>query len=79
MTHPPGSDPVAATPSAMRYRVRAVDHGERSAPDQAPGPRFQFRDEAERYVQAMVGAGDQPMILEKLAAAGCWLPLATLG
>jgi hypothetical protein len=26
-----------------------------------------------------VRSADQPMILEKLAAAGCWLPLATLG
>lgn len=79
MTPPGRSDSLEATPSAMRYRVRAVDHAEHSVPDQSPGPRFQYRDEAERYGQAMVLAGDQPMILEKLAAAGCWLPLATLG
>jgi len=83
MTPPDGCNPVAApvpTPAAaMRYRVRAVDHGEQSVPDQSPGPRFQFRDEAERYGRAMVQSADQPMILEKLAAAGCWLPLATLG
>jgi hypothetical protein len=43
------------------------------------GPRFLCRDEAESYADALVRSGRQPLILEKLARAGCWLPLETLG
>lgn len=50
---------------------------ERSAPDQDPGPRFLCRDAAESYANRR--ALHQTMILEKLAPAGCWLPLTTLG
>ena len=62
-----------------RYRVRAVDGAEHSAPDQVAGPRFERRDEAERYADALVRISERSMIVEKLAAAGCWLPLGTVG
>jgi hypothetical protein len=62
-----------------RYRVRAVDGAEHSAPDQVAGPRFERRDEAERYADAQGRISERSMIVEKLAAAGCWLPLGTVG
>jgi hypothetical protein len=62
-----------------RYRVRAVDGAEYSAPDQVAGPRFERRDEAERYADAQGRISERSMIVEKLAAAGCWLPLGTVG
>jgi len=62
-----------------RYRVRAVDGAERSAPDQVAGPLFERRDEAERYADAQGRISERSMIVEKLAAAGCWLPLGTVG
>jgi hypothetical protein len=62
-----------------RYRVRAVEGVERSAPDQVAGPRFEQREEAERYANALVRISEQSMIVEKLAAGGCWLPLGTVG
>jgi hypothetical protein len=58
-----------------RYRVRAVDGAEYSAPDQVAGPRFERRDEAERYADAQGRISERSMIVEKLAAAGCWLPV----
>jgi hypothetical protein len=62
-----------------RYRVRAVDGAEHSAPDQVAGPRFERRDEAERYADVQGRISERSMIVEKLAAAGCWLPLGTVG
>ena len=62
-----------------RYRVRPIPLSEHSSPDQVVGPRFFCRDDAESYADALVRAGRHPLILEKLARAGCWLPLATLG
>jgi hypothetical protein len=43
------------------------------------GPRFERRDEAERYANALVQISEKSMIVEKLAAGGCWLPLGTVG
>ncbi|MEI6111070.1 MAG: hypothetical protein WCP63_05265 [Cyanobium sp. ELA712] len=62
-----------------RYRVRAVDGAEYSAPDQVAGPRFERRDEAERYADAQGRSSERSMSVDKLAAAGCWLPLGTVG
>jgi hypothetical protein len=61
------------------YRVRPFVKAEHSSPDDVAGPLFQRRDEAETYAQSLVRSFEQPMILEKLAPAGCWLPLETLG
>jgi hypothetical protein len=61
------------------YRVRPFASAEHSSPQQVAGPLFHRRDEAETYAQSMVRSFEQPMILEKLARAGCWLPLTTLG
>jgi hypothetical protein len=78
MNHTENSD--AATNNDLgRYRVRAVEGAERSAPDQVAGPRFERRDEAERYANALVQISEKSMIVEKLAAGGCWLPLDTVG
>ena len=56
-----------------------MDGAEYSAPDQVAGPRFERRDEAERYADAQGRISERSMIVEKLAAAGCWLPLGTVG
>lgn len=56
-----------------------MEGDERCAPDQVAGPRFERRDEAERYADALVRISERSMIVEKLAAAGCWLPLGTVG
>lgn len=78
MSHPDSSS-VSTDHGPGRYRVRAVEGPERSAPDQVAGPRFERRDEAERYADALVRINERSMIVEKLAAAGCWLPLGTVG
>ena len=78
MSHPESSS-APSEGGHGRYRVRAVDGVERSAPDQVAGPRFERRDEAERYADAQGRISERIMIVEKLAAAGCWLPLDTVG
>jgi hypothetical protein len=83
MNHPESSsDPIESgcgESSRGRYRVRALEGAEHSAPDQVTGPRFERRDEAERYADAQGRISERIMIVEKLAAAGCWLPLGTVG
>ena len=75
----PESSSAPSESDRGRYRVRAVEGYERCAPDQVAGPRFDRRDEAERYADALVRISERSMIVEKLAAAGCWLPLGTVG
>jgi hypothetical protein len=78
MSDPDSSD-APIDNSRGRYRVRAVEGAERSAPDQVAGPRFERREEAESYANALVRISEKSMIVEKLAAGGCWLPLGTVG
>jgi hypothetical protein len=69
------SDP---SPSG-RYRVRAFEQNETIVPIEAIGPLFDHRDEAERYARRLALSRQAPVILEKLAPAGCWLQLGTIG
>ena len=62
-----------------RYRVRPADQNETTVPNEVLGPLFDHRDEAERYAQNLVLTHQAPMIVEKLAPAGCWLQLRTIG
>ena len=71
----PESSSAPSESGRGRDRVRAVDGAERSAPDQVAGPLFERRDEAERYADAQGRISERTMIVEKLAAAGCWLPV----
>jgi hypothetical protein len=79
MSHLPDNSNSTNDSERGRYRVRALEGAEHSAPDQVAGPRFERRDEAERYADALVRISERSMIVEKLAAAGCWLPLGTVG
>ena len=62
-----------------RYRVRPADQNETTVPNEVLGPLFDHRDEAERYAQNLFLTHRAPVIVEKLAPAGCWLQLGTIG
>jgi len=62
-----------------RYRVRPADQNETTVPTEVSGPMFDHRDEAERYAQSLAQSHQAPVIVEKLAPAGCWLQLGTIG
>ncbi len=62
-----------------RYRVRPADQNETTVPNEVLGPLFDHRDEAERYAENLVLTHRTPVIVEKLAPAGCWLQLGTIG
>jgi hypothetical protein len=62
-----------------RYRVRPADQNETTVPNEVLGPLFDHRDEAERYAHSLVLSHQAPVIVEKLAPAGCWLQLGTIG
>jgi hypothetical protein len=62
-----------------RYRVRPADQNETTVPNEVLGPLFDHRDEAERYAQNLALTNQTPVIVEKLAPAGCWLQLGTIG
>ncbi|WP_216904131.1 hypothetical protein [Synechococcus sp. CCY 9618] len=61
------------------YRVRPADQNETTVPNDVQGPLFDQRDEAERYAQNLALARHAPVIVEKLAPAGCWLQLGIVG
>jgi hypothetical protein len=61
------------------YRVRPADQNETTVPNEALGPIFDDRAAAERYAQSLVRARQAPVIVEKLAPAGCWLQLGIVG
>jgi hypothetical protein len=62
-----------------RYRVRPADQNETTVPNEVLGPLFDQRDEAERYALSLSQARHAPVIVEKLAPAGCWLQLGIVG
>jgi len=62
-----------------RYRVRPADQNETTVPNEVIGPTFDHRDEAERYAHSLVLAHQAPVVVEKLAPAGCWLQLGIIG
>lgn len=62
-----------------RYRVRPADQNETTVPNEVHGPLFDHRDDAERYARTLVLSHQAPVIVEKLAPAGCWLQLGTIG
>jgi hypothetical protein len=61
------------------YRVRPADRNETTVPNEAIGPILDDRDAAERYARNLVLARQAPVIVEKLAPAGCWLQLSIVG
>jgi len=62
-----------------RYRVRPADQNETTVPNEVQGPLFDDRDEAEGYARSQAQTRHIPMIVEKLAPAGCWLQLGIIG
>ena len=62
-----------------RYRVRPADQNETTVPSEVIGPTFDHRDEAERYAHSLVITHQAPVVVEKLAPAGCWLQLRIIG
>jgi hypothetical protein len=64
--------------SGGRYRVRPRLAGERAVPQQLNVPRFGRLEEAERCARQQAEGSDRPLVVEKLAPAGCWLELFTV-
>jgi hypothetical protein len=62
-----------------RYRVRPADQNETTVPSEVIGPTFDHPDEAERYAHSLVITHQAPVVVEKLAPAGCWLQLRIIG
>lgn len=62
-----------------RYRVRRRLRGERTVPQQLNAPRFGRLEEAERCARQQAEHNNQILVVEKLAPAGCWLELFTVG
>lgn len=62
-----------------RYRVRPRVAGEQAVPQQLNAPRFGRLEEAERCARQQAERSDRPQVVEKLAPAGCWLELFTVG
>jgi hypothetical protein len=62
-----------------RYRVRQRVMGERAVPQQLNAPRFGRLEEAERCARQQAERSERPQVVEKLAPAGCWLELFTVG
>jgi hypothetical protein len=61
------------------YRVRPQIAREQSVPQQVTtAPRFNSRDDAETFAHLMARNGQQAVVVEKLAPAGCWLQLSTV-
>lgn len=73
-SHPPGGQTVDG-----RYRVRRRLSGERTVPQHLNVPRFGRLEEAERCARQQAEQSDQILVVEKLAPAGCWLELFTVG
>lgn len=62
-----------------RYRVRPRQIGERTVPQQLNAPRFAGLEEAKRCARQQAERSNRPQVVEKLAPAGCWLELCTVG
>ncbi len=71
--------PMSDSCPSGRYRVRPADQHENTVPNEVLGPLFDHRDEAETYARHLARARQAPVIVEKLAPAGCWLQLAIVG
>ena len=65
--------------SPGEYRVRPAVQNERSVPANLPGPRFPSLVEAESYARTLCRVQHRPMVVEKLARAGCWLQVGAIG
>jgi hypothetical protein len=74
-----GSTGPAASTAEGPYRVRPQIAREQSVPQQVTtAPRFNSRDDAETFAHLMARNGQQAVVVEKLAPAGCWLQLSTV-
>jgi len=74
-----GSAGLGASTAEGPYRVRPQIAREQSVPQQvSTAPRFNSRDDAETFAHLMARNGQQAVVVEKLAPAGCWLQLSTV-
>jgi len=61
------------------YRVRPMLAFEETVPNEIKGACFESREDAETFALDMVQGQSTPMIVEKLAPAGCWLQVLAVG
>ena len=61
------------------YRVRPMLAIEETVPNEIKGACFESRQDAEIFALDMVKDQSTPMIVEKLAPAGCWLQVLAVG
>lgn len=61
------------------YRVRPMLAIEETVPNEIKGACFESREDAETFALDMVKGQSTPMIVEKLAPAGCWLQVLAVG
>ncbi len=61
------------------YRVRPMLAIEETVPNEINGACFESREDAETFALDMVKGQSTPMIVEKLAPAGCWLQVLAVG
>lgn len=61
------------------YRVRPMLAIEETVPNEIKGACFESRQDAEMFALDMVKGQSTPMIVEKLAPAGCWLQVLAVG
>ncbi len=61
------------------YRVRPMLAIEETVPNEIKGACFESREDAETFALDVVKGQSTPMIVEKLAPAGCWLQVLAVG
>jgi hypothetical protein len=61
------------------YRVRPLVVAEEVVPIESKSTCFSSRQDAEIFAHSMVKGQKTPMVIEKLAPAGCWLQVLSVG
>ena len=61
------------------YRVRPLVAKEQVVPDEIKSACFDNRQAAELFAMNMLKGQSTPMVVEKLAPAGCWLQVLSVG
>ena len=61
------------------YRVRPLVAKEHVVPDEIKSACFDNRQADELFALNMLKGQSTPMVVEKLAPAGCWLQVLTVG
>ena len=70
---------MQASQRKIFYRVRPMLAIEETVPNEIKGACFESREDAETFALDMVKGQSTPMIVEKLAPAGCWLQVLAVG